>query len=330
MHDPWLSRGLRRALLAALAVPTLAACSGSGREVGGSLGETGACDPVPDDAPHGCSTGDYTVTIAQGTLTCARQDGGGLTTDECRRVCSFGSGLSGDCSILSDSTISCRVFCPVDGRRPRGLAAPTIAASTALGAHFAAVAHMEAASIDAFAILAGELEDCDAPAALIAAARQAACDEVAHARTTTALARRFGAEPPVPMVAPHTPRSLEALAIENEIEGCVRETFSALQAMHQAQCAEDPVVRRAMARIAIEEEQHAALAWAISTWARTRLDVEACARLDMARTGAIATLQDELRHEPAADVVARAGVPCAKRAADLVAEARRAVWSAAA
>ena len=53
---------------------------------------------------------------------------------------------------------------------------------------------------------------------------------------------------------------------ENAREGCVRETFGALIAMHQAERAGDPIIRRAMRRIAEEETRHAELAWEVASW----------------------------------------------------------------
>ncbi len=62
-------------------------------------------------------------------------------------------------------------------------------------------------------------------------------------------------------------RSLEALAVENAVEGCVRETMGALFAMHQAASAADPHVRATMVSIAPDETRHAALGWAVAEWA---------------------------------------------------------------
>ena len=52
-------------------------------------------------------------------------------------------------------------------------------------------------------------------------------------------------------------RELEAIAIENAVEGCVRESFGALLATWQAKTAGDARVRAAMKRIARDETRHA-------------------------------------------------------------------------
>jgi len=62
-------------------------------------------------------------------------------------------------------------------------------------------------------------------------------------------------------------RSLYEIAVE----GCVRETFGALEATFQAKNANDPQIRRVMRRIAEDETRHAALAWRVAAWIEPRL-----------------------------------------------------------
>jgi hypothetical protein len=82
------------------------------------------------------------------------------------------------------------------------------------------------------------------------ASRRAARDEVRHARVMKKLARRAGGHVPGVQVQALHVRSLEEMALENVVEGCVRETFGAVVAMIQAERAGDARVRRAMRRIA--------------------------------------------------------------------------------
>jgi hypothetical protein len=149
------------------------------------------------------------------------------------------------------------------------------------------MARLEAASIAAFRHLRRELVAHRAPRRLVRAAERAARDEVRHARITGGLARRHGSEPIAPRVESVAVRSLEAVAIENAVEGCVREAFGALVASWQARAASDPVIRAAMTRIARDETRHAALAFAVDAWARARLGAEARARVEHARSTAI-------------------------------------------
>ena len=141
---------------------------------------------------------------------------------------------------------------------------------------------------------------------------------------TTALARRYGTEPTRPIVgdAP-APRSLEAIAVENAREGCVRETYGALVALWQARHAGDPVVATAMAPIANDEVRHAELAWEVGRWAELRLSPTARQRVASAREQAMAALRTESLGPVDRSLVAWAGVPSAKSAASLLWELER-------
>jgi hypothetical protein len=196
--------------------------------------------------------------------------------------------------------IECGTFkigCGGVGRRPEGLVDPSREGARDLVAGWLAEnAHLEAASIVAFDRLRGELEALGAPRRLVRAAARSARDEVRHARVMTKLARRRGAEPAPVRVRPRARRrSLEAFALENAVEGCVRETFGALVAVRQARAARDPELRAAMERIAEDETRHAALAWSIAKWIAPRLDAAGRARVAAAMRGALASLACEAR-----------------------------------
>jgi hypothetical protein len=184
------------------------------------------------------------------------------------------------------------VWCHADctGRRPAGLLASDSASGTPLQVHFAEMARLEAASVAAFRHMRRELVAHRAPKRLVRAAERAARDEIRHARMTGALARRHGAVPAAPEVGPCAVRSLLEIAIENAIEGCVREAFGALVACWQAQAASDPVIRAAMKRIARDETRHAALAFGVDAWARGRLSASERERVDVARREALSAL----------------------------------------
>lgn len=177
------------------------------------------------------------------------------------------------------------------GRRPCGLAERPFHAQT--GARLARMAWLEAASVHAFVRLAVELASYAAPHGLIEVALQSARDEVRHAEIMTKLAARYGAVPPRVDLEPMTTRTLEQIALENAVEGCVRETWGAVVALWQAQTARDPEVRIALASIAADEVRHASLAWSIDAWLRTRLDAGTMARIDAARSWSARRLLDE-------------------------------------
>ena len=107
-----------------------------------------------------------------------------------------------------------------------------------LGDFLARCAHQEAASVFSFSRLARELEAHGAPRQLVARARAARADESRHAAIVGALARERGGElSPVRIESLHV-RSLEEMALENAVEGCVLETYGAAIGAHQAECAE--------------------------------------------------------------------------------------------
>jgi hypothetical protein len=174
------------------------------------------------------------------------------------------------------------------GRRPEGLALPaTGVAEEPLGAWLAANAHLEAASIDAFEILAMELGAHRAPPTLIQAACAATADERRHADAIGRLAASRGVVAPEVHVNRGPTRDIEAVARENAVEGCVRETYAALLACRQARAATDPAIRSAMTGIARDEIQHAALAWAVDQWSQSLLAPAARRRVREARREAI-------------------------------------------
>lgn len=173
------------------------------------------------------------------------------------------------------------------GRKPRGLLAPRRRRSrSSSGAVLARAAHLEAASVVAFEELARSLASFGAPVDLVQRARLAAKEEARHAEVVGRLALRRGDRPrPVRRRSTARPSLLE-LAIHNAREGCAAETLAAAIAMVQARTAADQDVRSAMVSIAEEEASHAALAYAVDDWARTKLSDLERARLDRAHRSA--------------------------------------------
>jgi hypothetical protein len=258
-------------------------------------------------------------------------DGGPSSAQACAATC--GASPSGQpaqtCSIVAGGGNTNRLDCMAPcippgngGRRPAyfaqlGFSHPP--AGRAVGVHFARVACMEAGSVEAFRRMRDELVLHGAPRRLVNAATRAIRDELRHVRQTSALARRFGEDPVSPIPAPPVrPRSLEEMARENAVEGCIRETYSALECLWQAKVARDPVVRSVMTRIARDEMRHVALAWAVHRWATSRLDADARARLQAAQEDEIAVLLRELAKDPAESLVATAGLPRAVHSSALV------------
>jgi hypothetical protein len=226
------------------------------------------------------------------------------------------------CGVVDAGVVSCTSYpaCP-GGRRPASLllAVHTSQALRPIANYFAEAARLEAASIPAFHVLAAELRAHRAPATLVDAAMRSAQDEVRHTRATSTLARRYRAEPIRPSFgATPSERSLEAIAVENAVEGCVRETYGALVALWQAAHAQDPVVAAAMAPIADDETRHAELAWEVAAWAESRLSSAARRRVEAARAQAMHELAIEASRPLHPALVSLAGLPSVETATSLL------------
>jgi hypothetical protein len=133
-------------------------------------------------------------------------------------------------------------------------------------------ARMEHASVASFARFSMDLLAVGAPADLVAAAHEAALDEIRHARLCFALAGAYAGEALAPAAFPFggpiTPATdLASMAAAAVREGCIGETLAALQAAEQLAHATDPAVRAALTTIAEDEAAHAELAWRAVTWA---------------------------------------------------------------
>lgn len=201
------------------------------------------------------------------------------------------------------------------GRLPNGLCRVRRAKhGSAVGAFMAEVAELEAGSITAFGQLGRELVLHGAPRALVRASMVARRDEIRHARVTAALARRFGGRPRAPVVTEQAPRSLVEVATDNAIEGCIRETFGAASAHVMAKQARDPAMRRAMARVAIDETRHAALSWSLAQWMESRMSAAQRREVARRRADAVERLEGELTTGAHAQVHTVTGLPRPRQA----------------
>ncbi|RYZ38952.1 MAG: ferritin-like domain-containing protein [Myxococcaceae bacterium] len=228
-----------------------------------------------------------------------------------------------DQNVLEKGSGNCSI-----GRRPAGLQVADACENTdALGHYFAEAAHLEAASVHAFLRLREELALHGADAGLQDAARRSAVDEVMHTDVTGRIARRFGATPQRPVVAALPLRPLLDVALDNAVEGCVRETYGALVAHHQALHAQDSEVREAMVRIAEDETRHAGLSWDIDQWARPRLSSQERDALREAQRQAVAVLRAEVAVPLDAGLVTAAGLPTPEVALCLLDTLEQELWA---
>jgi hypothetical protein len=216
------------------------------------------------------------------------------------------------------------------GRRPEGLssaAVPAYDSSSEVGRFFASVAQLEASAVTAFRVIAQELAALGAPRRLQQAVQRAALDEVRHAQLTAALARRYAGQPQPPRIEAQPLRSLFALALDNVIEGCVRETYGAACAAYQAQQARAPEVREQLGGIARDEARHAELSWHIHDWASALLSSTERAELAVAAERAIAALRAELEHDPGSAVRTEAGMPGPEQAHAMLGALQAQLWA---
>jgi hypothetical protein len=153
-----------------------------------------------------------------------------------------------------------------------------------LAAHWARLGQMEHASIAAFARFNLQLLSLGAPGELVEACNRALVDETAHTQLCFALASEYGgaALGPARLDIAHwfEETSLEEIMKLVLREGCLGETVAALEAATAATLATDPAVKRALSRIAQDEQAHAGLAFKFLAWALTQSSPETRAQLE--------------------------------------------------
>jgi hypothetical protein len=137
----------------------------------------------------------------------------------------------------------------------------TIWGRTALG---------EQASVASFARFTMHLMAHGAPPELLRRSQQAGLDEIDHATATFAVAGAYIGEPvepsPLPLAPAQTP-SLVEFVTATIIEGCIGETLAVLQAVEQFKVAKDKTIRRVLAKIIQDEQNHSELAYDTVEWA---------------------------------------------------------------
>jgi len=235
----------------------------------------------------------------------------------------FAISLDGISTLREDHVVSRAPTC-ISGRRPEGLVVGTNETeSGSVAEFFAESAFLEAAAVVAFERLADELTMLDAPSELVARARKSRDDETRHAEVMEGFVRRLGCAPRALHIAPRELRSVFAIALENAVEGCVRETFGALVAHYQASAAESAEVRDAMRRIAEDETSHASLSWDVAAWLEPRLSDAEREQLHAARLRALRELSVSLQRGPSRELQGAAGLPGSLEAEQLLAALTR-------
>lgn len=166
--------------------------------------------------------------------------------------------------------------------------APTPDASperAAIAAAWAEQALFEHASIASFSRFVLQLLSCGAPASLLTAAHVALGEEIEHARLFFAFASRYAGRAVGPAaLATHdaltASHDFDEIVLSTVREGCIAETISAWHVALVAQSARDPAMAAALARVAEQELEHAALAWRFLAWALPRASDSLQRRID--------------------------------------------------
>lgn len=193
-----------------------------------------------------------------------------------------------ECTAVSATELACwDDFCAI-GRLAEGVASHWRGA--ALTGAFANMASHEAAAVVAFEQLAEEVRVHSLPESLRRGALRAANEERRHTRLVGGLAHQLGGQFGISRERPTELRSLEALALDNAVEGCVRETFGAMIGAYQSEHARDPQVRAVLASVAEDELGHGAWSWTLGEELERRLPVSSRRRVREARDEALASM----------------------------------------
>ncbi len=251
-----------------------------------------------------------------------------MNTAFCERVCADAFPSSWCYAYPASDSTQAFIQCSAcaEGRRPEGFELPALRGDP-MQVFLSAAAALEAAAIGALDRLARELTAHGAPAQLAERALAAKDDERRHTRAMVSLARSRGADPELPRVGDMPVRALDAVALENAVEGCVRETWGAMLAWWQAAHARDADVAGAFTAIADDETAHAALAWDVAAWADAALDEEGRGRVRDARDRAVDALRAQMEAAWPDALVAPAGLPPRDVALRLWSSLRDALWS---
>lgn len=278
--------------------------------------------------------GDFTSTVAitsGGYHVVVYRQGGGCGSPWTTTQYTLRVSPAGVVTVLESIVVRSEEDFGCIGRRPVGLhdleSGALGACESPVGDYFANVARLEESAVAAFDVMIAELSQLGAPQALVDAAARARADEVRHTESMGALAWRFGAAPLEPEIDPAPARTPFDIALENAVEGCIRETFGALVGACQALNAGDPSIAEEMAVVAEDEIRHAELSWALAAWLEPRLTADERARIEAAKREAVEELRLSAARPFHPDVVRVAGMPEPVVAVALVDQLTADIWA---
>jgi hypothetical protein len=232
---------------------------------------------------------------------------------------------SGQCQRIDATSVECFRLLPC-GREPDGLVrAQGLPSPATVSGWLAHAAQLEAAAVLAFELMQDELRALGAPEHLLEQARASAQDERRHARQMRALLRRRGLPTSAAPEVQRRARGVFEIALENCAEGCVRETYGALLAQHQAAHAQETDVRAVFSTLADDEARHAALSWELHRWLIEQLPNDERSALRVEQQRAWDALLTSLEEEPSAEQQRALGLPSAEVARTMASKLRAVV-----
>ena len=142
------------------------------------------------------------------------------------------------------------------------------------GHHWLQQAEGEHASVASFAKNSLHLLSAEAPSDLLLLSQRASLDEIRHAEVCYRFASQFlgnDFEPgQLDVEKSLENRDLQKIAKSTIEEGCVAETIAAVEAHFRANHTKVPMIKDALLQIALEETNHAQLAWTTVGWMMER------------------------------------------------------------
>ena len=224
-----------------------------------------------------CNYFSETYTISSSDYTAQLDVNGNLTSEGCFALCELGNlqsnGFGIQCYSSCEETgmntdgtyaISCGYYaaCIVEGRGSACIEKETAGTGdNNIGAWFARAHHAEKGSVFAFEQLRRDLIKLEAPSTLIAKIEDAIREEAEH----TSMMKDFaiankGKIMDLIFDGFLDTRSVWDIAVENLLEGCINESYAALQAFYQSRHAESEQIQGLFATIARDECKHAEIA----------------------------------------------------------------------
>ncbi len=265
--------------------------------------------PVLVDVADCLLTHADTCTPAEYDLACVLKklgitDGGAPSSADLARINAEREG----CYVVQDR-VYCGQPCPgLGGGRPsRAVIEGTPHDMATLGGFFAECASSELGSVFGFEEVTRWLRSHGAPERLIVWAEQAAREEVRHTREMLEYARRHNVIPRAVRPVPSAGESIFEFARANLVDGCVAETYAALELVWMGDYAAGEL-RELFARTADDEVAHAGLAFEIHDWLLPQLTHEERAKLSSALHDALRQMM-ERASTPRASPLAELGLP---------------------